>query len=309
MLFESRLPLTSNILRLVQAGERLGEGAFAVAFAALLKGQPICVKAYKERACTLKDMKREVRMLGLLGGLARAPRLLCVCYAPLAIVMSFDGRDTLRGKLLQEPVPLRDIDAVDVLSQVASTLRSLHARHMFHNDIKWDNIVLRQEGCRYVVTIIDFGLAGPIGIAPFAPCDERRFPHLAPEIIRGLRETFRSDVYSLGHVIECVLSRVSVTSSAAHLDLVALVAAARRPNPEDRISMDALEARLSDISWELREVSTSHLQRILQFFFGLLAQVQSVSGNVFVTCRKIFGLMATANFYVFIKELHRNEPT
>ncbi|XP_076061628.1 putative LIM domain-containing serine/threonine-protein kinase DDB_G0287001 [Oratosquilla oratoria] len=276
---------SSDLLRLVETGERLGEGGFAVAFAGLLKGQPVCVKAYKERTHALKDMQREVRMLGLLGGLAGVPRLLRVCPAPLAIVTSFDGRHTLEEKLLEESVPLRDIDAVDVLSQVASTLRRLQARHLSHNDLKCDNIVLRQEGSRYVATVIDFGLACPIGIAPYAPSDKRRSPHLAPEIARGSFATFRSDVYSMGHVIERVLSRVSVTSSAVHLDLVALVAAARRPNPEDRIHMRTLVANLKYISHEL---STSRLQRTVRFFFKLLAKVRSVIGNFFVTWSKIF---------------------
>ncbi|XP_076049462.1 serine/threonine-protein kinase StkP-like [Oratosquilla oratoria] len=278
---------SSDLVRLVQAGDRLGGGAFAVAFASLLNGQPVCIKAYKETACALRDMQQEARILALLAGLAGVPRLHYVCYTPLAIVTSFDGRDTLAGKLLQEP--LTDIDAVDVLSQVARTLRSLQARNLSHNDVKLDNIVLRQEGCRYVATIIDLGLACPFGIAPYPPCDQWRLPHLAPEIARGLGANFTSDVYSLGHAIELVLSRVTVTCSSVHLDLVALVAAAKRPNPHDRISMGSLEKSLSDIYWQLRELSPSHLQRIVQVFFRLLAQVRSVIGNVFVTCRKILG--------------------
>ncbi|XP_076045849.1 putative serine/threonine-protein kinase DDB_G0280461 [Oratosquilla oratoria] len=221
-----------ELIDLVKTSERLGEGTFAVAFGGLLKGRPVCTKAYKERASAQRNMQKEAGMLRLLEGLAGVPRLLYVCPAPLALVTSFDGHDILGAKLLEEPVPLTALDTVDVLLQVTETLKGLHARHVSHNDLKWDNIVLRQEGRRYIPTVIDFGAACPIGMAPYRSCDEKRHPHLAPEFARGLVATFRSDVYSMGHVIECVLSRVSMTSSVQNT-LGALVTAARRPQPEE----------------------------------------------------------------------------
>ncbi|XP_076031188.1 putative serine/threonine-protein kinase DDB_G0280461 [Oratosquilla oratoria] len=256
---------SDELIGLVKTSERLGEGAFAVAFRGLLKGRPVCTKAYKERASAQRNMQKEAGMLRLLDGLPGVPRLFYVCPAPLALVTSFDGHDILGAKLLEEPVPMTALDAVDVLTQVAETLKRLHARHLSHNDLKWDNIVLRQEGRRYIATIIDFGAACPIGMAPYRSCDERRHPHLAPEFAQGLVATFRSDVYSLGHVMECVLSRVSMTSWVQNA-LVALVAAARRPQPEERIPLGTLAARLSDISQVLSETRPQAFVRVIFAF-------------------------------------------
>ncbi|XP_076055172.1 spermatocyte protein spe-8-like [Oratosquilla oratoria] len=269
---------STTLLSLVEASKRLGEGTFAVAFVGLLKGRPVCTKAYKERASAQKKMQKEAGILQLLVGLSGVPRLLHVCPSPLAILTSFDGDYTLEAMLLQKPSLLTEIDVVDVLLQVVSNLRGIHARYVSHNDIKWDNIVLRQEKCRFVATVIDFGSACHIGQTPYRPCDEKSFPHLAPEIARGGVATFRSDVYSMGHVMERVLSHVSMTST--HKDIAALVAAARRPQPEDRISLGALAAKLSSISQEL---SKRH-RGIGHIVFDLLREVGS---RIWATIRSL----------------------
>ncbi|XP_076030386.1 tyrosine-protein kinase-like [Oratosquilla oratoria] len=260
---------SDELIELVKTSGRLGQGNFAVAFVGLLKGRPVCTKAYKWSASAHKDMQKEAGMLQQLGGVPGIPRLLSTCLEPLAIVTSFDGHQTLWDKLLEQPVALTGFDVVDVLSQVVETVRGLHAHHVSHNDLKWDNIVLRQKKRRYIATVIDFGSACQIGKAPYRPCDERKFPHLAPEIAQGLVATFRSDVYSLGHIMEGVLSRVSMTTSSQNA-IVDLVAAARQRRAEKRISLDTLAAKLSDISLERSEI---HRLNFVNVAFGLVKEL------------------------------------
>jgi Tol biopolymer transport system component len=115
-------------------------------------------------------------------------------------VMEFLEGETLRERVARKP--LSDDELLDVAVQVAKALEAAHGEGMVHRDIKPDNLFLTKHG---VVKLMDFGLAKPVEEESGAATQSSRTGtsgYMSPEQTRGQPLDARSDIYSLGKVLE-----------------------------------------------------------------------------------------------------------
>ncbi|MFN2442678.1 MAG: protein kinase [Thermoanaerobaculia bacterium] len=133
------------------------------------------------------------------------------------IVSEFVEGRTLREVITESPMKLRDV--LDISIQVASALRSAHEANLVHRDIKPENIIIRPDG---YLKILDFGLAKLIersnesilGSDESAGSQDQSakgtilgtVSYMSPEQARGDRVDERTDIFSLGVVIQEMLT-------------------------------------------------------------------------------------------------------
>ena len=93
-------------------------------------------------------------------------------------------------------------EVVQIGAELAKAVQSLHAQDAIHLDLKPDNILIDDDG---KLTLIDFGLAHHAQF-PDLLAEEMRegvgsAPYISPEQVKGVREDYRSDIYSIGAIL------------------------------------------------------------------------------------------------------------
>jgi len=98
---------------------------------------------------------------------------------------------------------------IAIFKETADGLQYVHSKHILHNDIKGDNVVLTntfENSKRFHPVLIDFGKSCTTGKAKryiLTYKEQHKYYkhhwHIAPELINGTQsQSFASDVYSLG---------------------------------------------------------------------------------------------------------------
>src|SRR5258708_10909942 len=113
----------------------------------------------------------------------------------------FIAMELLEGGTLKQELGVRSLELgeiIDIASQVASALDAAHAKGIIHRDIKPANIFITTRG---VAKVLDFGIAKMTADAP----DGEAFgtpAYMSPEQLRGRPADHRSDLFSLGVVMQ-----------------------------------------------------------------------------------------------------------
>jgi serine/threonine protein kinase len=144
----------------------LGAGGFGVAFLCrhINLDSPVVIKALREDGLhrDVDELFAEARVLNQLRHSAIIGLRDCD-YAGAGRTRPFLVMEYFEGQTLADHVarhgPLAANDLLAVARPVAEGLRAAHERKILHRDIKPGNLLVRKDGSRWRVKLIDFGLA------------------------------------------------------------------------------------------------------------------------------------------------------
>ena len=111
------------------------------------------------------------------------------------LVMELADCGSLDSKIeRQQRIP--ELEVLDIGTKIASALDTVLKRGLIHRDIKPGNILFNAD---QEPKLVDFGLAQPVDKEPDSLTETHGTPYyVAPEKIKREKETFLSDMYSLG---------------------------------------------------------------------------------------------------------------
>lgn len=189
---------------------RLGSGGMGEVYRAedLMLGQTVALKflsrAHVSDSLRLKALLGEVR----LGREVAHPNVCRVYDVSEMEGDRFISMELIEGEDLASQLRrvgrLHPQTALRVAREICLGLAALHECGVVHRDLKPGNIMLDRDGH---VRIVDFGLAVAEGSEPSEIAGT--LGYVAPECLRGGPPTPRSDLYSLGRLLERLFSNES----------------------------------------------------------------------------------------------------
>ena len=215
----------------------LGSGSYGSCYLALLyRSIRVVVKELRVKQLQLESREEaearvareliyEARILNKLGDHPGLPLLFGVCTerAPYRLIMQFHGNQdgtsfTISTALSNKRIPDK-MTWTRIIAKAAGALARIHEKGFLHNDLKSNNIVLDNRDGVYNPVIIDFGksvpMSGARGPKSFSAERQRKyateFPHIAPEIVSGVKgQSTASDIFSLGKIGETIFRKAEL---------------------------------------------------------------------------------------------------
>lgn len=227
-----------------EATRQLGEGGFGQVFEArqIATGQLVAIKVLQLRQGRRVDTQiarfnREMRLCAEL----HHPHIVRLIDSGqlgtefLCTVFEYVPGKTL-AQVLREETCLNPREATHLMAQVLDALGCAHAAGVVHRDLKPHNIMITTTGVRRNAMVLDFGIGAVVEVAQFEELARLTKTnellgtpaYAAPEQLRGLPPSVRSDLYSWALVfLECLTGEQAVQAS----NLAELLARQSGPEP------------------------------------------------------------------------------
>ena len=179
------------------------------------------------------------------------------------IVMAFYAGQSL-GQILSGG-PLATGEAVAIACQIAQGLQEAHSRKIVHRDIKPSNVMITPSGA---IKIVDFGLARVISAESATVTGVTgTVKYMSPEQALGHRVDGRTDIWSLGVVLEEMLTGTNpFQGSTVSAILVAVLHEAPRPMDDVPIELQRIVYRALSKNPEKRYQQCSEMLADLEAF-------------------------------------------
>lgn len=223
---------------------RLGEGGFAVVYAAMdtIEGIRVALKVPRPNVMgdeLMRDFRHEARMIAKLDH----PHILPLKDASIIddqfVIVSHLGERTLEDRLRRR---MSFEIALNFSEQMLDAVAYAHGRNIMHCDIKPDNFIMFPNN---LLRLADFGIA-KVAQKTIKASGSGTLGHMAPEQAMG-RPSLRSDVFALGLIMYRMLTghwpeypyvwpppRYAQLRRKAHPDLIKLIQRALEINPRRR---------------------------------------------------------------------------
>ena len=208
--------------------EKIGSGGMSNVFRAkdLKLGRMVAIKVLKDEFCTdlnfVEKFKREAQAAASLLG----ENIVNIYDVVDEGRYHFIVMELVDGITLKEYIRIKGklyiTEGVSIAIQVARALKTAHAQHIVHRDIKPQNILITDDS---KVKVADFGIARAVSEQTVNANAIGSVHYISPEQARGGRCDARSDIYSLGITMyEMFTGRVPFTGEStvavalAHLE-------------------------------------------------------------------------------------------
>ena len=121
------------------------------------------------------------------------------------IVMEYVEGQTLKNLIKKRGV-LTTYEVIDIMTQLCDGLAHAHDSYIIHRDIKPQNVMILDNG---MVKITDFGIAMALNSNELTQTNSvmGSVHYLPPEQANGSGSTIKSDIYSLGILMNYLLVR------------------------------------------------------------------------------------------------------
>ncbi|GAA1650929.1 hypothetical protein GCM10009744_48210 [Kribbella alba] len=114
------------------------------------------------------------------------------------MVLTYADGGSLADRIKAGPLEIADV--VDVITQIGSGLKQLHARGVLHRDVKPANVLFRTDPAGDRAMLGDLGLGKSLETVSQLTLPGGTPAYVAPEQVMGERLDQRADLYSLGAV-------------------------------------------------------------------------------------------------------------
>ncbi|KAK8730113.1 hypothetical protein OTU49_008457, partial [Cherax quadricarinatus] len=193
-------PLMHNFLFNRESCKLLGSGTYGTCYLASVSSSRWVTKSCRSAAPYVRSLVQEMRALHALQDIPGVQKIIAACPEYMTIVTDYAGEtlETLTKKRV-----LSRLQTLEILSQVCNILIGIHSHGWTHLDIKPSNICINRTPEGLHVTIIDYGLAVPLGQKQNFP-DGAKARHIAPEVLRNQPATAQADYFSIARLITCL---------------------------------------------------------------------------------------------------------
>jgi serine/threonine-protein kinase len=204
------LDLPSKLIGEYEVEGLLGQGGFGSVYSAVhpLIGKRVAIKVLNQRYSSDRDMVSRF--------IAEARAVNQIGHRNIIDVFSFgalpDGRqyyimELLKGVSLSSYLRTRGkltpAEAFPLLREIGRALDAAHAKHIFHRDLKPDNIFIADDEGQPFPKLLDFGLAKLVDDEDVTHKTRSGSPmgtpmYMSPEQCRGRNVDHRTDIYAFG---------------------------------------------------------------------------------------------------------------
>ncbi len=144
------------------------------------------------------------------------------------LVLTYADGGSLADRIKAGPLEIAEV--VDIIGQVGSGLKQLHARGVLHRDVKPANVLFRTDESGDRAMLGDLGLGKSLETVSQLTMPGGTPAYVAPEQVMGDRLDHRADLYSLGAV-----AYAAFTGQAPH-GVISLGAVMRIESPPPSMS-------------------------------------------------------------------------